>query len=236
VASPPRLTLPVSAINAAARQDPAAVARLTQAAERVRVAQLGGRVSDLPGATDAYRTALSAMEERAVAGLEATGRRVTATVRTCIRQTLAAAAADPGDRTALRQGRLSRELAPAGFDVFGPTTRTLHLVPKPRSGPAAHPAATAPAHPGAEDARRRAREQVRLQTAVATARANLRRLETRASGLEKTATRQAQAAAAARQRADAARQAAEEAKAAVRQAQAQLASAEEAVRASRAPA
>jgi hypothetical protein len=232
------LTLPVSAINALAREDPAAVTRLTQAAERVRVAQMGGRASDLPSATAAYRTALSETEERVVARLQATGRRVTAALRTRIRQSLAAAAADPSDRTALRQGRLSRELAPAGFDVFDPTTtRTLRLVPKVRSGAPAPPAsARSPRDPGDEDAgRRRAQAKIRLETAVATARANLRRLETRASGLEKAAARHAQAAAAVRQRADAARQAAEEAKEAVRQAQRQLASAEEALRAAQAP-
>ena len=231
---PPRLTLPVSVINDAARQDPAAVARLTEAAERVRAAQLGGRSVELPSATEAYRTALSSMEERAVAQLQLAGHRVTAAMRMRIRRTLAAAAADPKDRIALRQGRLSRELAPAGFDVFGQTTRALRLVPRARLSPASRRATgpTPTSLPSEDVSRRRAHEQVRLRTAVATARANLRRLETRARALEKTATRDAQAAAGAHQRADAARQAAEDAKAAARQARTALVSAEEALRTS----
>jgi hypothetical protein len=228
VASSPRLTLPVSAINEAARQDPDAALRLTQAAERVKAAQLGGRGAELPGATQSYRTALSRMEDHAVARLEAAGRRVTTAMRTRIRSTLAAAAADPKDRVALRQGRLSRELAPAGFDVFGASSRTLRLVPAARSEPRS---ASAPARPpaGEDLPRRRTREQVRVRTAVATARTSLRRAEAREEALDKAAARDAEAAATARQRADAARQAAEAAKAAVRQARAELAAAEEAL-------
>jgi hypothetical protein len=228
MAASPRLTLPVSAINDAARQDPTAAMRLTQAAERVKVAQLRGHSGELPRATETYRAALSSMEERAVARLQEMGRRVTTTLRTRIRRTLAAAAADPSDRMALRQGRLSRELAPTGFDVFGSTTRALRLVPRARPTP---PSRSAQATSPTDDPRRRsAQDEVRLRTALATARTKLRRLETQASALEKTAARDAQAAATAQQRADAARQAAEDAKAALRQAQTEVAAAEEALR------
>lgn len=231
----PRLTLPVSAINDVARQDPAAVIRLTQAAERVKAAQLGGRSVDLPSATESYRAELSQMEDRAVARLEAMGRRVTTMLRARIRRTLAAAAADPRDRIALRQGRLASELTPTGFDVFGPTTRALRLVPGARPSSLAHATVASPPR-SADPLRRRTHEQLRLRTVLATARANLRRLETRERALENAAARGAQAAAAARQRAEAARQAAEDAKAAVRQARAELATAEEALRASETPA
>ena len=224
---PVRVTLPVSAINEAARQDPAAVDRLIRAAERVRDAQLGRRTGELSTATAAYRTALSELEERAIARLQASGRRVTSAFRTRIGRTLAAAAADPKDRVALRRGQLARELAPAGFDVFGPTPRALRLVPRTRSSPPPRPAGA----PAEDAGRRRTREQVRLRTAVAAARANLRRLEARADAREKAAARDARHAAAARERAEAARQAAESAKAAARQARAQLATAEEALRA-----
>jgi hypothetical protein len=224
--------LPVSAINEAAREDPAAVARLIQAAERVRAAQLGRRTGELSTATAAYRAALAVLVERAVARVPAGGRHVTSAFRTRIGRTLAAAAADPKDRVALRRGQLAHELAPAGFDVFGPTPRALRLVPAARARPPSRPAA-APA----DDARRqRTREQMRLRTAVATARANLRRLEARADAREKAADRAARHAAAVQQRAEAARQAAETAKAAARQARAQLATAEEALRTAPAPA
>ncbi len=227
---PARLTLPVSAINDAARRDPAAVTRLTQAAARVQAAQLAARVAEVRTATAAYRTALAQMEEQALAQLQATGRRVTSEMRARIGRTLAAAAADPKARVALRRGGLSQELAPTGFDVFG-TTRALRLVRRSRPGPSAPAATPRPSAPDDQD-RRRTREQVRLRTALAAARGNLRRLEARAGKRASAAARDAQAAAAARQRADAAQQVAEDAKAAARQARAELASAQEALRAS----
>jgi hypothetical protein len=163
------------------------------------------------------------MEARAVASIEASGRRVTAALRTRIRHTLTATASDPQDRVALRQGRLSREATPAGFDVFGPTTRALRLLPKTSANPSARP----PTAAAADDPERR-RSQVRLRTALASARAKVRGLETRAHALEKVADREARTALVARQRAEAARQAADEVNAAVRRAQAELAAAEEA--------
>jgi hypothetical protein len=220
-----RLTLPIQAINDAARQDPAAAIQLTQAADRVRTAQLRGRAAELPRVTESYRSALARMEARAVASIEASGRRVTAALRTRIRHTLTATASDPEDRVALRQGRLSREATPAGFDVFGPTTRALRLLPKTGANASARPPA-AGASPADDPQRRRA--QVRLRTALATARAKVRGLETRAHALEKVADREARTALVARQRAETARQAADAVDAEVRQARAELAAAEEA--------
>jgi hypothetical protein len=225
MATAPRLTLPVRAINDAARQDPAAVTRLTQAAQRVRAAQLGRRGGQLPRATEAYRAALSRVEERAVASLEAAGRRVTTALRTRIRRTLTAAAADSADRAALERGRLSHEIAPSGFDVFGPTTQALRLLPRTSPPP---PARSAPvgSTAGDDSRRRRAQDQVRLRTAVTTVRARLQGLETRARALERTAARHAASALSARQRAEEARQAADAAGAAAQQARADLAAAE----------
>jgi hypothetical protein len=167
------------------------------------------------------------MEERAVAGLEASGRRATTAMRERIRQTLAAAAADPRERTALREGRLSREVAPAGFDVFAPTMRALRLVARSRPHPPARPVSASALSDDPQ--RRRAREEVRLRTALTAARTKLRRLEARATASEAAAARGAQAAAAARRRADVASQVAEDAKTAVRQAQEELAAAEAAL-------
>jgi hypothetical protein len=231
----PRLTLPVWAINTAARQDHSGVARLIEAAERVRDAQLGGRSTQLEGAAAAYRAALSHVEERAVAQLRAVGDRVPAAVRLRIGRTLTAAVADPAVRAALRQGRLSRELAPTGFDVFGQKERALRLVPRARQAPAARaPAGATPASTPPEPARG-ARQLVRLRTAGAAAAADLRRLEAQVRALEKTASRYARAAAEAREHADAARQAAERLQPAIERARGQLTSAERALKAARTP-
>jgi hypothetical protein len=227
-----RLTLPVRAINGAARQDPTAVTRLTQAAQRVKAAQLAGRAAELPKALEVYRAALALMEDRAVASLEAAGRPVTTAMRMRIRRTLTAAAVgDSADRTALRQGRLSHELAPRGFDVFGPSTRALRLLPKTSTTPTTRPAppATSSATAADDPRRRRARELVRLRTVVATARTRLGGLEARARALERTAVRLATSALTARQRAEEARQAADAAGAAVREARATLDAAEAAL-------
>lgn len=211
------------------------MAQLTHAAQRVKAAQLGGRAAELPKATEAYRAALARVEERAVANLEATGRSVSTALRMRIRRTLGAAAADAADRTALRRGRLSREIAPSGFDVFGPTTRALRLLPRASPPPPARP------RPGISMAvddprRRRTQQQVRLRTAATSARARLRGLETRARALERKAVQRAASALTARQRADEARQAADAAEAAVREARADLAAAEEHLRAANPPA
>jgi hypothetical protein len=231
MAKPPRLTLPVWAINDAVRRDPAAVIRLTRAAERVKAAQLGGRTAELPRATESYHAALSRLEARAVASLEGTGRRVTTAIRMRIRRTLTATAADTKERNALRHGRLGREVAPAGFDVFGPTGRALRLLPRVAPDPSA-PAGSAGVTGSDDPRRRRAQQQVRLRTAVTTGRSRVRALESRARALETHATREAAAVRAAQRRADAARQAADGAKAAVRQARVDLTAAEDALRAS----
>jgi hypothetical protein len=234
----PRLTLPVWAINTAARQDHPGVARLVEAAERVRDAQLGGRSTQLEGASAAYRAALSHMEEGAVAQLRAAGDSVPAAVRLRIGRTLTAAVAGPATRAALRQGRLSRELPPTGFDVFGQGGRALRLVSRPRQAPvgrapAAQPPAAATSAP--PEPARRARQLVRLRTAVAAAAADLRRLEAQVRALEKTATRHARTATEAQERADAARQAAERLQPAVERARIQLTSAERALEAAPTP-
>jgi hypothetical protein len=152
-----------------------------------------------------------------------------------IRRTLGAAAADLADRAALQRGRLSHEIAPSGFDVFGPTTRALRLLPRPSSPP---PARSGPVSSTAGDdsPRGRAQQQVRLRTAVTTARTRLRGLETRARALERTAARHAASALGARQRAEEARQAADAAGASVRQARQDLAAAEARLRESEPPA
>jgi len=107
---------PVWAINQLARDDPGDVDRLVQAVDRLKAAQLGrAAADDLAAAAAAEREALEAVGGRAAGKL---GEPVSPAARARVSRTLLAAATDARHRADLRRGRLRKELAPPGFEVF----------------------------------------------------------------------------------------------------------------------
>jgi hypothetical protein len=169
--------------------------------------------------TKAYREAVAAVTERSLAQLKDSGRSATAATRTRLTGTLMAAATDPELRESLRAGRLSREHAMAGFDVFGAARPPLRVVKSTAAPPAAPPV-------DRDLARRRAEAQLRLETA----RAELAKAESRVRELEKAADEAARSAVEAREREAAARRAAAQGHADQKLAQAKVQAAERASR------
>lgn len=117
-----RPTVPVWIVNRLAREEAPTVEQLIKTADRMRAAQIS-RARDTDALIRdgrAHRAALGHLLTRASAMLEEAG--LGAPHRTLLRieNTLAAAAADPAHHTALRHGRLDRELAARGFELFGP--------------------------------------------------------------------------------------------------------------------
>jgi hypothetical protein len=215
VAKLPRPTPVVWAINQVAHQEPAAVARVVEAAERLKQAQLGHGAVDVPAAAKGYREAVEVVAEQSLTRLAAAGRSATAAMRARLTQTLMASVTDSALRELLRAGRLSREQVSAGFDVFGQARPVLRAVQTSEKSP------PAPAE-DREATRRRAELELRLRTA----RADLARAQDRARELERNAVDEARTAAEARERATAAREAATEGRAEVRRAEAKVRAAE----------
>jgi len=220
IAKLPRPTPVVWAINQVAHQDPAAVARLVEAAERLKQAQLGHGSVDVPAAAKAYREAVEGFTERSLAKLTAASRSVSAAIRARLTQTLMASVTDGALRESLRAGRLSREQVSAGFDVFGQARPTLRAIKTSEKSP----------QPPAED-REAARRRAELELRLRTARADLARAQARARELEQKAADEARTVAEARERAAAAREAAGQGRADVRRAEAKVRAAEDAAKA-----
>jgi hypothetical protein len=229
VAQLPRPTPAVWAINQVAHRDRAAVDRLLAAADQLKRAQLGrGGAQDVPTAARAYQDAVAAMVERSLAEMKGAGRATTAAIQSRLTGTLMAAAADPTLREVLREGRLRREQAATGFDVFGDARPALRVVP-PSAAPRGGDREPSPSRPSPEDraaARRRAEAHLRLETA----RADLVQAEARARELAQTAAERSTEAAEARARSVAAEQALAESRADVARARAKVAAAEKAAR------
>lgn len=136
----PRPTVAVWVVNRLAREEPTGIGQLITAAEHMRAAQL--RRGDLRAASADHRAALAHLSERAGAMLRELGVGATHQVLLRVETTLAAAAADRELRRALRKGRLEREVAARGFEVFAGEK----LPPAPRGkvrAPAPKQAATA---------------------------------------------------------------------------------------------
>lgn len=115
----PRPTAAVWAVNGLAREDKEAVERLITASERMRAAQLGQKAhGELSAASANYRTALAHLSDRAREMLREANLGASHQILSRIETTLAAAAADPALRSALRHGRIEREQAARGFEVF----------------------------------------------------------------------------------------------------------------------
>jgi hypothetical protein len=176
----PRPTVAVWAVNRLARDERESVEHLIAATERMRSAQLGrgDRSGDLSAASASHRAALSHLGERAAAVLREAGLSATHQVLLRIETTLTAAA-DPALREALRQGRVERELAARGFDVFAgeklPTQR--HALPTTPKLPTREMRATGETQAKGAEARERqearvaeAKEQLDRAEAEATTR------------------------------------------------------------------
>jgi hypothetical protein len=112
----PKPTVSVWAVNRLARETPKGVERLITASARMRAAQLGG--GDLRAARASYQAALAHLSERAAAILREPGLGASQQVLLRVETTLTAAAAARELRPVLRQGRLERDLAARGFEVF----------------------------------------------------------------------------------------------------------------------
>ena len=218
VADLPRPTPAVWAINQVAHREKTAVARLLDAADKLKRAQLG-RATDVPASSRAYRDSVSALVELALGALTDAGRATTSATRTRVTATLMAAATDPGLRESLRAGRLSREHAITGFDVFAGARPPLRVVKSPGDAPAVPLA-------DREVMQRHAEAQLRLETA----RAELARTESRARELETAAADAARSAAEAQERAVSARRAAAQGHADLKRARARMEAAERAAR------
>ncbi len=104
------------AVNQLARRHAHELEAFLDAAAKLREAQLGG--GDVHGATREQRQALQRL-------LQLAGEYTTSTQTQNVRQTLQAAAVDEQAATAVRAGRLERELEPGGFGslVTGPAPK-----------------------------------------------------------------------------------------------------------------
>jgi hypothetical protein len=213
VASLPKPTVPLWAINQLYWKDPSTYKALIDASEKLRTAHravIGGKKGDLRKPDEVHRAALERAVAKTVSLLERAAGNVSEPVRTTIRRTLATL---PGEEQA---GRLTREPAPAGFSMFAGIT--------PRA------ATAAPAHVPPEP--NRARKQ---QDAAKTNRQNeakerrdAQREQERAAIARQNAERErAQALAKARKEMKDAQQAAERATFAVRKAEAEMRKAQE---------
>jgi hypothetical protein len=135
----PRPTVAVWVVNRLAREEAKGVEQLITAAEHMRAAQL--RRGDLRAASVSHRAALAHLSERAGAMFRELGVGATHQVLLRVETTLTAAAADRELRRTLRKGRLEREVAARGFEVFAgeklpPAPRAKVRAPVPKEGDA----------------------------------------------------------------------------------------------------
>jgi hypothetical protein len=109
------------AVNRLARERAAALDRLLAAGERLRAAHqaalAGEGAAELRAAAKAERAAVTDLVETALELLREAGHPTTDATRDRVVATLHAAAASPEAAELVRHGRLTADLAPAGFDV-----------------------------------------------------------------------------------------------------------------------
>jgi len=107
-------------VNRLALEEAEGVNDLIAAVDRVKAIQLGcgGGSGELASATAAHRAALDRLLARAGAMLQETDATATRQMLARVQTTLTAAAADAAVCASLREGRIERELAARGFDVF----------------------------------------------------------------------------------------------------------------------
>lgn len=174
----PRPTAAVWAVNWLAREQSDSVERLIAATDGMRAAQLGRHEQgpDLAAANQEHRAALAHLAPLAEGALRQSGLGVTHQALLRVERTVAAAAADPALRAVLRQGRIERELAARGFEVFAGEK----LPPARQSSPSTVPrqsSARAPREGGAQQAREQRDEGSRRDAQRALAEKELVRAE-----------------------------------------------------------
>jgi hypothetical protein len=208
VASLPKPTMPLWAINQLYWKDPSTYKALIDAAEKLRAAHravIGGKKIDLRKPDEVHRSALERAAAKTVSLVERAAGSVSEPVRTAIRRTLATL---PGEEQA---GRLTREPEPAGFSMFAGIT--------PRA------AKVATAEPPARNQKKDAKENHQNE---AKARRDAEREQQRAELERQKAERErAKAMADARKQLKDAQQAVERATFAVRKAEAEMRKAQE---------
>jgi predicted ribosome quality control (RQC) complex YloA/Tae2 family protein len=179
-------TVPAWAVNQLVRRKPELVERLIESGETLQEELVRGRggADSLRAAQQRERQALRELIGAAEGLLREFGRSVTAQTLERISETLSAGSKSPAGRAALRSGRLSAELEPAGFEAL------VGMTPAPRKSSARDELA---------EARRakheRERERRRLKD-------ELRTLERRAAAAEREAEQAREAAERAREAAD----------------------------------
>ncbi|MGH9331176.1 MAG: hypothetical protein ACRD09_12090, partial [Vicinamibacterales bacterium] len=170
-------TLPAWAVNQLFWTVRETYEALVSAAERLRSAHraaLAGKKVDLRDADDAHRRALNAALKEATAILERTGHPASSSTVDALSKTLAALPAD-----GVPPGRLTRPLAPAGFELFAdvkPSARVLRM-PDRRT---AERDRTKPAEAKKKDERERQRASL-AREALREAEASVRKAESVAS-------------------------------------------------------
>jgi hypothetical protein len=155
---------------------------LVSAAERLRSAHraaLAGKNVDIRDADDAHRRALNAAIKEAGTILQRAGHPTTSSTMDQLSKTLAALPAD-----GIPPGRLTRPLAPGGFELFAGVRPGARVLRMPDRRPAEREPVKSP-----EDKKKDERER---QRAAAAAREALREAEAGVRKAEGTATRQAE--------------------------------------------
>ena len=182
----PKPTVPAWAVNQLARRKPELVERLIESGEALQEQLVKGRGGPeaLRAAQQRERQALRELAGAAEALLKEGGRSATAQTLERISETLSAGSKSPAGREALKSGRLSAELEPAGFEAL------IGMTPAPRKTSARDELAEA-RHAKQE----RERERRRLKE-------ELRKLKRRAAAAERAAEEARKAAEQAREAAD----------------------------------
>jgi predicted ribosome quality control (RQC) complex YloA/Tae2 family protein len=179
-------TVPAWAVNQLVRREPELVERLIASGEALQeeLVKRRGGVDSLRVAQQVERQAVRELVRAAEALLRETGRSATAQTLERISETLSAGSKSPAGRAALRSGRLSAELEPAGFEALAGMT------PAPGKSPARDELAEV-----RRAKQERERERRRLKD-------ELRTLERRAAAAEREAEQAREAAEQAREAAD----------------------------------
>jgi hypothetical protein len=111
-------TVPAWTINQLSRAEPRAVEALLDAGAALRKAQQRADRDVFRDAVTEERRTIEDLTERAQALLESAGRAASSTVLERVAGSLRAAAIDEQGRKALKEGRLTSELEPAGFEAL----------------------------------------------------------------------------------------------------------------------
>ena len=208
----PKPKATIWAINRTARSSPRSIQRLISAADALKAAQLRAPAKMAAAARD-FRDATEAIAHDAIAAMKEGGLNTSLDSHRRIANTLRGAAT--AARGSLLEGRLTDEIAPAGFDLFAGTAprgrqRLRTVATKQATAPAASRERERPAR---EDLARRRAAQLEAEAgsrawdaeqasdAVAKARTQLRELEAKARVASHNAARSRRLAERARTRA-----------------------------------